>query len=161
MKEHYTRDRQVILEARRVETNPITVVRRFGIDAGHRLKDHEGKCRHLHGHRYEIDVEVEGPELDEVGRVVDFGKLKETVGEWLNEHWDHGMLLAHDDCKAIEYAQALGGKVYICPGPPSAENLATWLLRIILPWVLPAVLKVVRVTVHETPNCSATATRKK
>ena len=43
--------------------------------AGHRLLGHEGKCANLHGHNYLIQFHVTGNEIDELGRVVDFGVI--------------------------------------------------------------------------------------
>ena len=32
------------------------ITRRLEFDAGHRIPDHASQCRHLHGHRYAIEV---------------------------------------------------------------------------------------------------------
>ena len=49
-------------------------------DSAHFLKDYDGRCANIHGHRWRVTVEVgaeevlsEGPYR---GMVVDFGKLK-------------------------------------------------------------------------------------
>ena len=61
----------------------VRITRRLEIDSGHRLMKHEGKCRNYHGHRYVFEATVEGPGLDEVGRIVDFSVIKERLGGWL------------------------------------------------------------------------------
>ena len=37
-------------------------------DAAHFLPWHEGKCKNLHGHRWEVEVIIQTGELDEMGR---------------------------------------------------------------------------------------------
>src|SRR5436853_739224 len=75
----------------------ITITRRFEFDYGHRVLGHEGKCRHLHGHRGVAEVTVQGLELDSLGRVIDFSVLKREVGEWIDNNWDHNILLNTQD----------------------------------------------------------------
>lgn len=70
--------------------------RRVQYCAGHRLPGHEGKCRSIHGHNYVAHIYAEG-KLDAVGRVVDFSVLKERVGGWIEDHWDHGFVRASQD----------------------------------------------------------------
>ena len=38
-----------------------TTIRRYvETDTGHRVPNHKSKCRHLHGHRYRFEAEIEG-----------------------------------------------------------------------------------------------------
>lgn len=60
------------------------------IACAHMLSKHD-KCAHVHGHNYQIEVEIEG-ELDENNMVIDFGIFKKDVSEMLNE-LDHKTLL--------------------------------------------------------------------
>jgi len=73
------------------------ITRKLEFDAGHRVLGHESKCAHLHGHRYVVEITVSSFGLDEISRVVDFGVVKGLVGQWLDENWDHNMLLHMDD----------------------------------------------------------------
>ena len=57
----------------------IEITRRLEFDAGHRVLGHEGKCKNLHGHRYSAEITVTAPDLDGLGRVIDFGVIKEKV----------------------------------------------------------------------------------
>ena len=63
----------------------ITVERYHDISMGHRVVGHESKCRHLHGHNYRIHFICTAPELDGVGRVIDFSEIKERLCQWLEE----------------------------------------------------------------------------
>ena len=62
---------------------PITATRRLQFAAGHRVHGHEGKCRHLHGHNFVVFLTAAAENLDAVGRVIDFGVLKERIGGWI------------------------------------------------------------------------------
>jgi len=69
----------------------------FDFDAGHRLLNHCGKCASPHGHRYRVELTVRGSDLDKVGVVVDFSVLKARLKPWIDEHWDHTMILEKGD----------------------------------------------------------------
>jgi len=130
-----------------------TISRRLEIDAGHRLIDHEGKCAHVHGHRYVFEVFVRASQLDHVGRVIDFSVVKERVGGWLDMHWDHGFLAQEGD-PIIDWLSVHAQKLYVLPVPPSAENLAAYVFEVARRALEPEV-QVVAVRCHETPNCYA------
>ncbi len=49
------------------------------IDSAHRLPNYEGPCHNLHGHSWNIVIEIETDELDKNDFVLDFRKIKETV----------------------------------------------------------------------------------
>ena len=42
---------------------------------GHRLLDYDGKCRNLHGHNGQLEIEVDSGGLDPLGMVIDFGEI--------------------------------------------------------------------------------------
>jgi hypothetical protein len=39
---------------------PMRITRRLEFDAGHRIPDHASQCRHLHGHRYALEITLSG-----------------------------------------------------------------------------------------------------
>ncbi len=131
----------------------ITIAQSVEIDAGHRLLRHEGKCRHYHGHRYKFVVHVAACELDAVGRVVDFGVIKERFGGWLLAQWDHGMVLEAGD-PLIAPLQVEGMRVDVLSCAPTAENLAA-IAYFRARELLAAPLRVVGMRVYETPHCWA------
>ena len=61
------------------------------IDAAHYLREYQGKCEALHGHRYRIIVKVESPELDEIGLAYDFTVLKKQLDDII-ARYDHTCL---------------------------------------------------------------------
>ena len=152
-----------------------SISRKFEFDAAHRVYGHESKCANLHGHRYVAWVHVKyrehyDPEkLDKLGRVVDFSVIKNIIGRWIDDNWDHSTLLSPDDpLGAVLGADGSVGQdenanpfptkpLYIMEfGNPTAENIAKELLR----WSndllgISSPLCVWKVEVFETPNCSA------
>lgn len=130
------------------------LVRRFEFDAAHRLPDHAGLCRNVHGHRYGIEVEVVGS-LAKDGVVVDFATLKGQVGGWLLDNWDHAYLGADDD-EVLLFLRDRGYKVFAFSGPPTAEKMAAHLHSVLKHPVAALGARLARVTIHETPTCQAT-----
>jgi 6-pyruvoyltetrahydropterin/6-carboxytetrahydropterin synthase len=59
----------------------------------HRAISH---CRFLHGYALQISLQFESDSLDKNNWVMDFGALK-PVRKWLEENFDHKLLVAKDD----------------------------------------------------------------
>lgn len=55
----------------------IKVTRHFA--AAHRVEDYPGNCERLHGHNWKVEVIARSGELDSLGMVMDFRKLKEMT----------------------------------------------------------------------------------
>lgn len=79
--------------------------------AGHALRNYPGKCANVHGHNYRVQVAVRGPELSEIGLLIDFSDLKRTL-RGVCEELDHQFL---NDLPAFAERN------------PSAENLALYI----------------------------------
>lgn len=132
-------------------------VRKIHFCYGHRVMNHESKCATLHGHNGVIWVHatpIKG--LDSLGRVVDFSVLKEKVGGWVDQYWDHTMILFKDDKKTIELVDQAPAfkKTFIMPTNPTAENLSAYLLWEVCPKVLKGSGVIVhKITFYETENC--------
>ena len=108
------------------------IFKEFQVEAAHRLPNvpEEHKCRRLHGHSYRIAIHVRGPVGTESGWVVDFAEIARAFAP-LRAEIDHRVL---NDIEGLSN--------------PTAENLARWIWRRILP-KLPGLAKVV---VCETPT---------
>jgi 6-pyruvoyltetrahydropterin/6-carboxytetrahydropterin synthase len=137
----------------------IKCIRRIQFCAGHRVWKHENKCAHLHGHNYVALLHATAPQLDTLGRIVDFSYLKESIGAWIETHWDHGFILYEKDTEGIEAMQRIAGqKLYLMQGNPTAENMAAHLLHVVAPRELSGTdVQVVKVELWETENCYAEA----
>jgi 6-pyruvoyltetrahydropterin/6-carboxytetrahydropterin synthase len=70
---------------------PTSVTRAFHFEAAHQLPWHEGKCRHLHGHSYRLEVTVAGP-IGPQGVVLDFADLRAAVEREVIDRYDHRYL---------------------------------------------------------------------
>lgn len=120
------------------------ISRRYVIQSAHRLPKvpPSHKCYALHGHTYEIEVELSGRVDTMLGWVLDFGMLDAA--------WSKiGAPLDHVYLNEIEGLQN-----------PTSENLALYLWSAIDTWVggIKAV-ELSRVTVHENGRSAATLER--
>src|SRR5687767_2242253 len=121
---------------------------------GHRLLDYDGKCKHLHGHNGRAVITLESESLDHLGMVVDFSRLKQVVGGWIDANLDHKMLLHRDD-PALGFLRTQKEPVFVLDVNPTAENIA----RLIFDQTVAAGFPVVEVTLWETESCYATYRR--
>ena len=87
----------------------ITSTRRIEFDAAHRVMNHESKCKMLHGHRYVVEASFTANELDKLGRIIDFGAIKDVLGKWIDDNLDHNVILNKKD-------QELGEKIISITG---------------------------------------------
>lgn len=83
--------------------------KKFTFDASHFIPEHNGKCRNLHGHTYEIEIVLEGA-IRSDGMVEDFGEVKRIVNLYIINELDHHHL---NDIQGLEL--------------PTAENLCMWI----------------------------------
>jgi 6-pyruvoyltetrahydropterin/6-carboxytetrahydropterin synthase len=90
---------------------------------GHRLLNHNGKCRFLHGHNGMLEIDVDTETLDEMGMVIDFTEINEVVKTWVNENLDHRMLLCRAD-PVVQTLQAAEEPIFVMEENPTAENIA-------------------------------------
>lgn len=134
----------------------IIATRYHDISCGHRVVGHEGRCVHLHGHNYRIWFHCQAGCLDTVGRVVDFGVIKDMLAEWLEQNWDHRFLVWELD-PLYPALQKLDSSVVAVPFNPTAENIATYLVEVVGPKQLSSHnVWLSKVTVEETAKCHAT-----
>lgn len=139
-------------------SSKISITRRFQFCAGHRVFKHESKCAHPHGHNYVALVTVEsrgGASLDSLGRVIDFSVVKEQIGEWIDEAWDHGFLYCREDAEMCAIFQAKPFKQYVMEANPTAENMAKILFYQANDLLAYANIRCTKVVLWETENCFA------
>ncbi len=137
----------------------ITCTRRIHFDTAHRVMEHESKCKHLHGHRYVLEATFAAPELDALGRVIDFGVIQQRLGGWIDDHWDHNTVL-HEKDKALgdSITKVTNQAVFYLPVNPTAENMAHYIFSHICPELFQdSSLRCARIRLYETPNCYADA----
>lgn len=133
----------------------ITASRYHDFSTGHRVYQHESKCAHLHGHNYRIHFTIEAPELDKIGRVLDFSVIKSLLCDWLEEHWDHKFLVWEQDPWSENLKQLDPEGTVIVPFNPTAENMGKYLIETVGPMKLRGTEAIlVEVSVEETRKCS-------
>jgi 6-pyruvoyltetrahydropterin/6-carboxytetrahydropterin synthase len=64
---------------------------------GHRLMNHPGKCRNLHGHSVKASITIEQQFLNDEGMVCDFSEIKDCAEQYIDLVLDHNFLLHKDD----------------------------------------------------------------
>jgi len=112
--------------------------------------NYEGKCKHLHGHNGIAVITIEGESLDNRGMIVDFSDVKKVVSTWIDEQFDHRLLLHKDDPLLpllLEYNEPIQALAV----NPTAENIA----KLIFDFVAQSGFPVVEVKLWETPSCFA------
>ncbi len=137
------------------------ITRRLEFDAGHRIPSHSSQCRHLHGHRYAIEITLSGniittEGLSEQGMVMDYSEVKRIAKEHLVDAWDHAFLVYRGDKAVLDFLNALPEhKTVVLDVPPTAENLATVAFSILDSAYRDTYdnrLRLERVRIYETPN---------
>lgn len=133
----------------------ITCTRRIEFDAAHRILNHESKCKMLHGHRYVIEASFAAKKLDDLGRVIDFGVIREVLGSWIDDNFDHNTILSKKDKKlGDKIASETGQKIFYLNENPTAENIAKFLMEEICPKLFAKKnVKCTAIKLYETPNC--------
>jgi 6-pyruvoyltetrahydropterin/6-carboxytetrahydropterin synthase len=133
----------------------ISVTRKLHFDAAHRVMDHESKCKYLHGHRYVVEATFSAPKLDTLGRIIDFGVIKERLGEWINHNWDHNTILYKKDAElGAKIQQSTQQEIFYLPTNPTVENLAAYLMEVVCPELFKEKLvQCTSIRIYETPNC--------
>lgn len=133
----------------------VEVMKEFVFAAGHRLPNHEGKCRRLHGHTYTVQVVIGGPQrfeegASDEGMVLDFDKIK-AAWRTLDILLDHRFLMDRSDPMFNVLVANEPESIVPWVGPPTAESIAIFIAS-----NLNNVLKgVVAVRVYESPTSFA------
>jgi 6-pyruvoyltetrahydropterin/6-carboxytetrahydropterin synthase len=137
------------------------ITRRLEFDAGHRIPNHNSQCRHLHGHRYAIEITLSGniittEGVSEQGMVMDFSDVKRIAKERVVDAWDHAFLVYRGDAMVLDFLNTIPEhKTVVLDVVPTAENLAKVafdLLDSAYRDTFGNNLKLERVRLYETPN---------
>ena len=113
---------------------------RSHFDAAHYLRGYEGKCESLHGHRFEVVVNLRAEKVDEVGMAYDFSKLKRQLAQVVD-------VLDH---------QCLNDLPVFATVNPSSENLASFIYNGLRPLLAGHDVRIWSVQVWESPQSAVT-----
>ena len=141
----------------------VTSIRRWvETDTGHRVPNHKSKCRHLHGHRYRWEAEIEGDVVtdsgvSDEGMLMDFGDISAILTREIHDIVDHAFVVYSGDDDVIQALQAMGPshRTVIVDFIPTAENLARWAFERVEPLIQSSYgnkLRLVAMHVRETPK---------
>ncbi len=133
----------------------IKVTRKIEFDAAHRVMNHENKCKYLHGHRYILEISFSSSGLDTLGRVIDFGIIKDRVKAWIDDNLDHTVILSVQDKALGDFIENYTGQVvYYIEANPTAENIASHLMKDVLQNLFSDMdVCISKIKLFETPNC--------
>ena len=109
--------------------------------AAHSLKLYDGSWEHRHGHNWKVSVVMRSEKLDSMGVVADFEVLKPSLKQTLSE-FNERSFNEHPDFKDEKLN-------------PSTENIAKTIYERLSKNFKSGNAKIVKVTVWETPEASA------
>lgn len=122
-------------------------------DSAHFLKDYEGKCSNIHGHRWTVEIEVGAETLESDtqnrGMVVDFSNLKKDLKE-IADYFDHSLIMEIGSLRQATEDALIAENLRIVKVDfrPTAENFAKY----IYDEMTSRGYKVIEASVYETPN---------
>lgn len=137
------------------------ITRRLEFDAGHRIPNHTSQCKHLHGHRYAIEITLSGDVITAEGQssqgmVMDFADVKRIAKALVVDAWDHAFLVYRGDQAVCGFLATLPEhKTVVLALVPTVENLAQIAFDILDPAyqnIYDNRLRLNQVRIYETPN---------
>lgn len=124
------------------------IAKEFRWEMGHRLPEHFGLCKNIHGHSYKMNVEFEGA-LDKNQMVIDYYDVEKIINPFI-EKLDHAFMVNKDDKIVLEFLEKMNSKKVVVGFNSTAENICSYLLSEIKKCSLPSNISSVKVRVYET-----------
>jgi len=128
-------------------------------EMGHRILNHNGLCRNVHGHSYKMIVEVEG-EIGKNGMIIDFYELSKIVKPVV-EKLDHCFLCETMDNDMVNFLANHKMKYLVMDFESTVENVSKYLANLFtakLSKKRHSNIKSVTVKLYETPNSHSECT---
>lgn len=118
----------------------IRVTKEFRFEMAHALLNHDGPCKNIHGHSYQLSVTLKGKPVEgntnpKAGMVVDFSDLKKLVNEEIIQPFDHALLL-NKTTPEKQYKELQEQKLILVDFQPTCENMLIYIankLKKVLP----------------------------
>lgn len=108
----------------------IRLTKSFTFEMAHALPGHDGPCKHIHGHTYELFVTIQGtPESDPIspkyGMILDFKDIKAIVKEAVTDTFDHALVIPKHtgDALVSDRLTDLFKRTLLVDYQPTTENL--------------------------------------
>ncbi|BBD72989.1 6-pyruvoyl tetrahydrobiopterin synthase [Sulfodiicoccus acidiphilus] len=100
----------------------------FTLDSAHYTLSSPADSQ-IHGHTYQVNVEVEGEVEESTGFVVNFEEVRRVLTETLRE-WDHKLIVPARDVEKLELRGPFRVEIKVIDAPfPTAEFIAAELAR--------------------------------
>ncbi|MCW8810833.1 MAG: 6-carboxytetrahydropterin synthase [Ignavibacteriaceae bacterium] len=126
------------------------IAKEFKWEMGHRLPEHFGQCKNIHGHSYKMLVEIEG-ELNKDEMVIDYYDIEKIVNPII-EKIDHAFMVNKKDKEVLEFLEKMNSKKVVVDFQSTAENICLYLLNEIRKVSLPQNVSEIKVRVYETAH---------
>ena len=126
------------------------IAKEFRWEMGHRLPEHFGQCKNIHGHSYKMLVEIEG-ELNKDEMVIDYYDVEKIINPII-EKLDHAFMVNKNDKVVLEFLEKMNSKKVIVNFQSTAENICLYLLNEIKKVSLPQNVSEIKVRVYETSH---------
>lgn len=122
----------------------------------HVLKDHDGPCKNIHGHTYELFITIRGEPIrlegnPANGMVMDFKEFKDIVQREIISKFDHAFVVGPNSPFATN---AVSDKTIVLSSEPTSENLVLEFVAI-LQKMLPENVSLRNVRLRETTTSYA------
>lgn len=124
------------------------IAKEFRWEMGHRLPEHFGLCKNIHGHSYKMIAEFEG-ELDQNQMVIDYYDVEKIINPVI-EKLDHSFMVNKDDKMVLDFLEKMNSKKVVVDFLATAENICLYLLDEIKKCKLPSNISAIKVRVYET-----------
>lgn len=124
------------------------IAKEFRWEMGHRLPEHFGLCKNIHGHSYKMLVEFEG-ELDQNQMVIDYYDVERIINPVI-EKLDHSFMVNINDLVVLEFLEKMNSKKVVVDFNSTAENICLYLLNEIKKCELPQNISSIKIRVYET-----------
>lgn len=95
-----------------------SIYKEVQIDTSHRLLHYQGKCANLHGHRWKVEIWMEGEPDPATQIVIDYSMIKKIV-----DKYDHQIILNREDPMVPRIQEF--HPVITTPGDPTSELIAS------------------------------------
>ena len=124
------------------------VAKEFRWEMGHRLPEHFGNCKNIHGHSYKMIIEFEG-EMNKDEMIIDFYDIDRIIKP-LIEKLDHAFMVNKNDRDVIEFLEKIKSKKLVVDFNSTVENICKFVLEEIKKFEMPPNISSIGVRIYET-----------
>lgn len=136
----------------------LLVTKVFRFETAHAIHQHQGLCKNIHGHSYELHVTIAqtvpaDDYLPDQGILFDFKDLKKIVTQSVIDSLDHKLIISTEYLKAHPGLYTLEN-LEVWSHEPTAENILIF-VKNNLQKLLPTHILVWKLKIYETVNSYA------